>query len=157
MHQVLIVANQTLGGSELVDRMGRIGRALGACRAYLVVPAAEATPLVLADPFGFMWTPPAGAAGAGEAQARLRLGLRALRRLGLQVDGEVGPPDPVLAARAVVARDERIDHVVLTTVPHGPSRWLRLDAGSRLARALRRPIEQIVASADADTDLLAAV
>jgi len=44
----------------------------------------------------------------------------------------VGGADPALAVEDVLLRGETFDAIVLSTLPPGPSRWLRLDLPHRL-------------------------
>ena len=88
MQTHLIVANQTIGGSELLDEVTGLA-ASGPCEFYLVVPAT-------APKEHLTWT-------EGEARTiaarRLEEGLSRLRGAGITVDGEVGDASPIGMSR----------------------------------------------------------
>jgi hypothetical protein len=131
----LVVANQTLGGGHLRKRI-RTSMAEGPCHFHIVVPASH--------PSGMTWT-------QGEAQAvaerRLSAALREFRGMGAQVTGEVGDLSPVRAiADALLAAE--YDEIILSTLPPGPSRWLRQDVVHRVRRTFAVPCTHIVAEPD---------
>jgi hypothetical protein len=74
-----------------------------------------------------------------EAEEVLTEGTRRLRELdatgAVAVTGEVGDANPVYAVQTVRNRGERIDEIVLSTLPPGPSRWLKADVPSRMTKA----------------------
>jgi hypothetical protein len=55
---------------------------------------------------------------------------------GLPVTGEVGDVNPVDAVADVLRREGRyaFDGVIVPTLPHAISKWLRVDAPSRIQR-----------------------
>jgi hypothetical protein len=132
MSRYLVVANQTLGSRELMAELdARRGR--GACTIHVLVPV----------------THPAGAWAEGQVQAqathRLEDAMRELRSRGFDVvAGEVGDVSPVRAISDVLLR-ENFDEIILSTLPPGPSRWLRQDVPHRVARVHKLPITHIVA------------
>jgi hypothetical protein len=75
-------------------------------------------------------------------------GLRRFRQLDptgkVNVTGEVGDVNPVRAVDTLLERGMRFDEIVLSTLPVGPSRWLKADVPSRLAREFRIPITHVV-------------
>ncbi len=131
MRSYLVVANQTLGGEHLMMKV-RERMAAGACRFHVVVPA---TP-----PSDHAWTE--GEARA-LAQSHLDAALARLRELGAEVDGEVGDQNPLLAIGDAL-RDERFDEIILSTLPPGPSRWLKLDLPRRAADRFGLPVTHVI-------------
>jgi hypothetical protein len=151
----LVVANQTLGGEQLLDKIQeRI--AAGPGHFYVLVPA---TPIDQ-----YRWPPPLAVsttAGGGifteppveeaardrqalaRAQARLGEELARLRRAGAEADGEVGDPDPLRAVQDVLGR-QQFDEIILATLPPGASRWLRMDLPHRLERSVQVPVTHVV-------------
>ena len=132
MPTYLIVANQTLGGAELIDNIrGRLQS--GSCSWHLVVPA---TP----PKDHLTWT-------EGEAHViaehRLAEGIDRLRSLGADVTGEVGDASPMLAVDDAL-RNRTVDGIIVTTLPMGVSRWLKLSLPDRLARKYDVPVTHIV-------------
>jgi hypothetical protein len=131
LRRYLVVANETLGSQQLRDRMLAV-MAQETCRFHLVVPASH----------------PSGAWTEGEAHAlaarRLDRALAAFRAMGADVSGEVGDPSPVRAI-ADVLLEEPFDEILLSTLPPGPSRWLRQDVVHRVQRTFVIPCTHVVA------------
>jgi GABA permease len=154
MHQYLVVANQTLGGNELLetirDRMAR-----GPAEFWVLVPATPARDLV--NEFGALsgYIPisaellhaadvEARDQGIAVAKANLDAELQRLREAGATADGEVGDPDPMKAIeKAVAAR--KFDEIILSTLPPGLSRWLALDLPHRVKRKIGVPLTVVTA------------
>ena len=132
MRRYLIVAHRTLGGADLLDRLRGHVEA-GPCRFHLLVPVTH--------PADHVWT-------EGEvrsaAQQRLDVGLDALRKLGLEATGEIGDVNPVYAVGVLLRRGERFDGLIVSTLPPGMSRWLKLDVPIRLARETDHEVEVVV-------------
>lgn len=133
MRRYLVVANQTLGGEHLDDKV-RESLAAGPCRFHVLVPATPPQDHAV-------WTE-----GEASALARERLdeALSRFRELGAEVDGEVGDPDPVLAIGDAM-RQATFDEIILSTLPAGISRWLKQDLPHRVERAFDIPVTHLVA------------
>lgn len=85
---------------------------------------------------------------AGEPAARLRAAeaARCLRDAGLEIESTLtGVPDPV-AAVADELQARRYDEVVVSTLPAGVSRWLRLSLAQRARRMTKLPVTHVTAS-----------
>jgi hypothetical protein len=135
--RVLIIANKTLGGTEMLERVRQLNTPAGAASFYLLVPA---------TPIGE--SPWDGGdhrrrAGAEDARRRLQHGVELISEMGADVDGEVGTADPIDAVRAVFDRGLSFDRILLSTFSGGLSRWLRLDVPHRLGRITDLPTEHI--------------
>jgi len=128
----LVVANQTLGGEELLDAL-REKMAAGDASFHVVVPATQ--PLE-----GMVFSE---ADAKRLAQERLEAGLERFRRLGAEVDGEVGGEDP-LGAMSDALRDHGFDEIILATLPAGLSKWLKTDLPSRVERAFELPVTHVI-------------
>lgn len=146
----LAVGNETLLSAGLVQSLkDRAGRGQ---RIYVVVPAT----LLRAGDHDFAHSEhlESGDAGSSESThvslARLRLEkFRELfRALGIEVQGEVGDPDPLVAVMAAVTRLSP-DEVVVSTFSRRRSQWLRRDLPSQLTRALDIPVVVITPSPQA--------
>lgn len=137
MRRYLVVANQTLGGEHLIERV-RQCLAGGPCRFHIVVPATPTGE-------GFTWTE--GEAMA-VAQTRLDRALERFRELGADASGEVGDRNPMLAVEDAL-RDTQFDEIILSTLPPGISRWLKLDLPSRVASHFGLPVTHLVAEDEA--------
>jgi hypothetical protein len=133
---VLIVANETAGGKHLRAEVLRLIEQ-GAERFTLLVPATRPRgTLVYTD---------------GEAHAlateRMTRAVGALRKLGVEIDGIVGVERPMDAVLDVLL-DRHFDEIVVSTLPHGVSRWLRVDLPARVARASGVPVHHIIGTGD---------
>lgn len=133
MRRYLVVANQTLGGEHLLERV-RECLAAGPCRFHLLVPASPPRDHLTATE---------GQARAA-AQRRMEEAIAAFRALGAEADGEVGDARP-LSAVADVLRHHVFDEIIVSTLPPGPSRWLKQDLPHRIARMCTVPVTHIVA------------
>jgi GABA permease len=154
MNHYLLVANQTLGGKELLDAVqDRMSR--GPAEFWVLVPATPATHLV--NNFGHLscyFPVRAELLSAADAEARdkgiavaksnLHAELRRLRKAGAKADGAVGDPDPMKAIEKAVEQ-RRFDEIILSTLPPGVSRWLALDLPRRIKRKFHVPLTVITA------------
>jgi len=111
--RVLVVANETVGGEELMDAIG--ARALAGRVQFLVVCPALNSRLKT-------WTSDEDAARAA-AQDRLDATLERLESVGVAARGEVGDLDPLVAIEDAV-RTFHPDEIVISTHPEGRSNWL---------------------------------
>lgn len=132
MRRCLVVANRTLANPALVDRLHQLA-AEEPTQFRVVVPA---------TPEGRVGWTEGGAAHA--AAERLDAALRAFAAAGLHVTGTLGDADPVLAVRDEL-RTEDYATIVVSTLPAGVSRWLRLDLPHRIERATGRPVVHVEA------------
>jgi hypothetical protein len=121
---VLVVANQTVVGDPLLDKI-RARAAQSAASFLIISPQSDAT-----------------ASEHPEAERRLRRVLTILRGEGLDVHGQVAHPDPFTAALQAV-QDERIDEIIVSTFPGERSGWLRRDLVGRLRKDTGLPIEHV--------------
>ena len=135
--RVLIIANKTLGGTAMLDWVGKLNDPAGAASFYLLVPATPVgeSPWEHGDY--------RRRAGVVEAGRRLQQGRETFSDRGADVDGEVGDADPIDAVRALIDRGLSFDRILLSTFPSGMSRWLRLDVPHRLGRVTDIPTEHI--------------
>jgi nucleotide-binding universal stress UspA family protein len=137
MRRYLVVANQTLGGEDLLEQLRSRMGAEEQCEFYVVVPATHPRDHLT-------WT-------EGEAQAiaqrRLEHALGRFRTEGANVEGEVGPEAPMDAIEEVLRR-QHFDEIILSTLPPGLSRWLGQDLPSRVARRFDLPVAHAVSSTE---------
>jgi hypothetical protein len=132
MRRYLVVANQTLGGEHLSEKV-RACLAAGPARFHILVPATQPADHAV-------WTE--GEARA-LAQRRLEQALERFREMGADVEGEVGDEAP-LEAIADAVREETFDEIILSTLPPGLSRWLRQDLPHRVERTFDVPVTHVV-------------
>jgi len=111
--RVLVVANETVAGEELVSAIGTL--ALTQTTTFLVVCPALNTRLKT-------WTSDEDPARA-EAQKRLDATLERLGSVGIQARGEVGDGDPLVAIEDAI-HTFHPDEILISTHPVGRSNWL---------------------------------
>jgi hypothetical protein len=137
MRRILIVAHKTLGGEHLKEEVSR-RLAEGECEFHLLVPERH--------PNDHAWT---DGQVRRAAEKVLEEGLHAFRELDptgrASFTGEVGDINPVHAVDQLLRRGERYDEIILSTLPPGPSRWLKQDVPSRMMREYTIPITHVVA------------
>lgn len=111
--RVLVVANETVGGTELLAELRR--RSQGARTQVLVVSPALNTPLKY-------WVSDEDDARAA-ASERLDVSLAAMHAAGIEARGEIGDGDPLQAVEDAL-RTFAPDELVISTHPEGRSNWL---------------------------------
>jgi len=134
---ILIVANETLGGRELIEAVRE--RAADDVRFVLCVPQNKPSAgLVIYDDAVF-----------DAAQARVDLALEVIRGMGIRAIGEVGDPDPYSATMDAVG-EYRPQEIVISTYPETRSGWLRRDLIERVTEATGLPVTHIVQDIDSE-------
>ena len=136
VHRYLVVANQTLGGELLLAKIRELARA-GPSAIHVVVPA---TP-----PSDHVWTEEEA---AKLATSRLDSALERMARLGLDADGEVGDGSPMLAIEDAIRDQGPFEAILLSTLPPGLSRWLRLDLPHRVESAFGLRVIHVIGDPD---------
>jgi hypothetical protein len=137
--KVLVVANRTAGSTELLDALSERAEQ-GPAQFHLVVPA---------SPRGASWMFDMNS-GHDAAEDDLDGALERIRARGLEVDGEVGDPDPV-AAVSDSAHAGSYDEVIVSTLPKHLSKWLKLDAARKIAHATGLPVKHVEAHSRAES------
>jgi len=122
---VLVVANETVLGEPLLDRIR--ARAEEGPASFLIV-CPQSDPSRGEHP---------------EAERRLRAALSLLRSEGMDVHGQIAHPDPFVAAMEAV-EDERTDELIVSTFPGERSGWLRRDLVGRLRSQTGLPVQHVV-------------
>jgi hypothetical protein len=122
---VLVIANQTVVSSELLDRI-RARAVQGEASFLLVAPQGDDEQ-------------------HEDADRRLRRALGELRSEGIDAHGQVVHPDPYTAAQHAV-HDERVDEIIVSTFPGERSGWLRKDLVERLKKDTGLPVDHVVSS-----------
>ena len=135
---ILVVANQTIGGSNLLDLV----------RERAKTPETSFTLVVP------MTKPKAGYVIYDDvvrdaAQVRLDLALSYLRGEDIVASGELGDEDPYTATLDAI--DEyRPDEVIISTLPQASSGWLRRDLIERIQDHTGVPVTHVVSDIDAE-------
>jgi hypothetical protein len=132
---VLVVAHQTAATPGLLDAV-RERAARGPARFHLVVPQQPHGIHKLVDPQD---------AGVEEAQRALDAALPKLSQsAGHEVSGSIGDAEPLMAIQDAISLGE-YDEIIISTLPLGISRWLKLDLVSK-ARGLGLPVTHVAAT-----------
>src|SRR3954454_24041389 len=132
MAEILVLANETIGGGKLRDAI-RARHEQGDAHFHVVVPQAR---------------PRHGNVVYDEvvrdsAQVRVDLALEFMRDLGVDGTGEVGDADPFNAAMDAI-RERPIDDILVSTLPASSSGWLNRDLIGRLQDETGLPVEHVV-------------
>jgi hypothetical protein len=132
MANILVLANETIGGRELLDRIiERSGE--GDAHFFIVVPKTKPRyGNVIYDD-----------AVRSSAQVRVDLACAFARQEGIDANGEVGDEDPFNAAMDAVD-EHKIDEVIVSTHPSSSSGWMRRDLPERIHEETGLPVEHIV-------------
>jgi hypothetical protein len=117
----LVVANQTVGGEQLLELLKR--------------KAGE-------SPHRFTVVVPQGDGTREEATERLERTLARLNAAGLEATGQVLDPDPFTAIQNAL-QFYRVDEIVISTFPGERSGWLRMNLVERTRSSTSLPVEHI--------------
>jgi hypothetical protein len=132
---VLVVAHQTAATPRLLDAV-RERAQRGPARFHLVVPRHPHGLHKLADPED---------TSHDEAQVALSEALPKLSEAaGHEVTGDTGDPEPLMAIHDAINLGH-YDEIIVSTLPLGISRWLKLDLISK-TRALGLPVTHVEAA-----------
>jgi hypothetical protein len=124
---VLVVANQTVLGAPLLDKIRE--RAQKSPASFLII------------------SPQGESEGSYEAaERRLLRAVSLLRGEGLDVHGQISHPDPFSAVMQTM-EDERVDELIVSTFPDARSGWLRRNLLERLRDETKLPIEHVIVDA----------
>lgn len=133
-HRVLVVANETVGGEELLVEIRN--RTRGRDSEILVV-----TPALTASRAAH-WASDVDEA-IELARQRMELSLIELDRLGIKAKGEIGDSDPNVAIEDAL-RIFAADEIVISTHPPDRSRWLEHGVVERARGEIDLPITHVV-------------
>jgi hypothetical protein len=120
---VLVVANQTVLGAPLLDKIRE--RAAKSPAAFLII------------------SPQGDAEGSyDDAERRLLRAVTLLRSEGIEAHGQISHPDPYSAVMQTL-EDERVDELIVSTFPDARSGWLRRNLLERLRDDTKLPLEHV--------------
>ena len=138
MKTILVVANETLGGASLLERIREEAREEdGNVRIVICVPRTRPRHgNIIYDDSVY-----------DAAQVRIDLARSVLRAEGIDAIGEPGDPDPYTATMDAVAEHDP-DGIIISTFPATSSGWLRRDLIERVTDAAGVPVEHVVADID---------
>ena len=137
--RILVVANQTAAGRELLEEITNRCRG-NECEVMLVCPG-------MVGSRAERW---ASDIDKGMDAARERMGrsVAALRGVGVEVRAEVGDPDPNMAIEDAL-RVFPADEIVISTLPPEQSRWLEHEVVERTRREVELPMTHVIVDLDA--------
>lgn len=131
--RILVIANETVGGDELLSLLGR--KAAGMREDVLLVcPALNSRVRT--------WTSDEDGARSA-ARARLDASLAQLAAAGVTARGEIGDGDPLQALEDAL-REFPADEIVLSTHPPGRSHWLEQGVVELARQRYDVPITHVV-------------
>jgi hypothetical protein len=139
--RILVVANQTAEGRELLDEITNRCRG-NECEVMLVCPG-------MVGSRAERWASDIDK-GMDAARERMARSVAALRRVGVEVRAEVGDPDPNMAIEDAL-RVFPADEIVISTLPPGESRWLEHDVVERTRREVDLPMTHVVVDLQAES------
>jgi len=137
--RILVVANETVGGPELLAEVR--ARSQGVAEKVLVVCPALNSPLR-------HWVSDEDEARRA-AQARLQASLESMHAVGIDARGEIGDGDPLQAIEDAV-RTFAPDELIVSTHPEGRSHWLERGVVDRARERFDLPVLHVVVDLDAD-------
>jgi hypothetical protein len=133
---VLVVANETLGGRPLLQKIKDLA-AQEEIRVVVCVPRTNPRQgNIIYDEAVF-----------DAAQVRIDLARKILREEGVEAIGEVGDPDPYTATMDAIAEHDP-DEIVISTYPVASSGWMRRDLIERISEATQVPVDHVVVDLD---------
>ena len=120
---VLVVANQTVLGEPLLDRIRDRAKS---------------------GPVSFLIISPQGETEGSyeEAEKRLLRAVTLLRGEGIEAHGQISHPDPFSAVSQTL-EDERVDEIIVSTFPNARSGWMRRNLLERLRDQTKLPIDHV--------------
>src|ERR1700754_3262793 len=132
MAEILVLANETIGGKNLLDAV-RERHAGGDARFHVVVPLTRPRHgNVIYDE-----------AQRDGAQVRVDLALAFMRDEGIDGRGEVGDGDPLNAALDAIA-EHGITEIIVSTLPASTSGWMKRDLIEALESDTGLPVTHVV-------------
>ena len=140
MTEILVVANETLGGRRLRELLEQKAKVNPSLVIRLVIPQSR---------------PRRGSviylqSVQDAAQVRLDLALTVLQGQGFDASGEIGDSDAFNATMDAIA-DRKPDEIVISTLPATASGWLRRDLVERVAEASGIAVQHVISDLDEES------
>ena len=136
MPHILVVANQTIGGAKLIDLVKERAQVPDTSFTLVVPMTKPRSGYVIYDD-----------AVRDSAQVRLDLTLSYLRSEEGVANGELGDEDPFTATLDAI--DEyHPDEIIISTLPHASSGWLRRDLIERIQDATTSSVTHVISDVD---------
>ena len=141
--RILVIANETVGGQELLAILRR--------KAAEECPVGCSSSVLRSIRRCGTWASDEDGARAA-AQSRLDASLGQLARDGIEAEGEVGDGD-LLQAIEDALRTFGADEIVISTHPEGRSHWLERDVVGAARERFAVPITHVVVDLEAHAEL----
>jgi hypothetical protein len=138
MPHIVVVANQTIGGAKLIGCVRERAQQPDTSFTLVVPMTKPRSGYVIYDD-----------AVRDSAQVRLDLTLSYLRSEDVVANGELGDEDPYTATLDAI-HEYHPDEIIISTLPHASSGWLRRDLIERIQDASDAPVTHVVSDLDAD-------
>ena len=139
--RILVVANETVGGDELLTILRE--KSSGVNEQVLVVCPALNSPVRT-------WASDEDGARL-QAQERLNASLSRLRELGVDAKGEIGDAEPLQAMEDAL-RLFGADEIIISTHPEGRSHWLEKGIVEGARERFAVPITHVVVDLEAERE-----
>ena len=141
MSEILVVANETLGGRRLREVLQQKARVNPSLLVRLVIPQSRPRrgSVIYLDSVH------------DAAQVRLDLALGVLEDAGFEVTGEIGDSDPFSATMDAIG-GRKPDEIVISTLAPVASGWLRRDLVERVAEASGIPVQHVISEIHEDSE-----
>jgi hypothetical protein len=138
MPHILVVANQTIGGAKLIGLVKERAKTPDTSFTLVVPMTKPRSGYVIYDD-----------AVRDSAQVRLDLTLSYLRSEDVVASGDLGDEDPYTATLDAI-HEYHPDEIIISTLPHSSSGWLRRDLIERIQDAAGAPVTHVVSDMDAE-------
>jgi hypothetical protein len=138
MPHILVVANQTIGGAKLIDLVKERAKTPDTSFTLVVPMTKPRSGYVIYDD-----------AVRDSAQVRLDLTLSYLRSEDVVASGDLGDEDPYTATLDAI-HEYHPDEIIISTLPHSSSGWLRRDLIERIQDAAGAPVTHVVSDMEAE-------
>jgi hypothetical protein len=135
---ILVVANQTIGGANLLELVRARAREPDTSFTLVVPMTKPKSGYVIYDDVV-----------RDAAQVRLDLALSYLRGEDIVASGEIGDEDPHTATLDAI-REYQPDEVIISTLPQATSGWLRRDLIERIQDGTGVPVTHVVSDLDVE-------
>jgi hypothetical protein len=135
---ILVVANQTIGGTKLLDLVRERAQEPDTSFTLVVPMTRPKQGYVIYDD-----------AVRDAAQVRLDLALSYLRGEDIVAGGEIGDEDPYTATIDAI-HEYHPDEVIISTLPQSSSGWLRRDLIERIQDSTDVPVTHVISDIDAE-------
>lgn len=135
---ILVVANQTIGGSKLLDLVRERAQEPDTSFTLVVPMTRPRSGYVIYED-----------AVRDAAQVRLDLALSYLRGEDIVAGGDIGDEDPFTATLDAI-HEHQPDEVIISTLPQAASGWLRRDLIERIQDSTGVPVTHVVSDIDAE-------